>query len=431
MAKQRRRGISCGTVLMITVTLATLGMCLWLIPCFFGSFGEASRDSGVLLHVITGEESQSQVEPTPEPTQEAPAEMLITPRPEATASPSPKVMTVRAVGSLHAEKNIRQSTYDEAAESYAFRDIFAPVQSRLSEADLTLATLETTISGKEAGYGDYNAPSQYLDALQQVGVDVLSLATERALEYGAEGLQHTILQAEGRGLLLAGVQHTPNGPVAPRTFQVSGIQVAVLGYTFALSRQSQQLTAQEDRAMVAVTDMETVTAQIAAARKDGAHLIIVMMHWGEKNNVKLTPDQKAQAQQLALAGADVVLGAHPGLLQPIEMLPRDDGGQTLVAYSLGSFLGDDRTLANGSALILGFTAKLEPGAKRVTLEDIFYTPTWVDRIRTSGRYQYRILRSADEDARLTRGGQTDRQLENSLLTVEKVITENEFLTMRP
>lgn len=431
MAKQKRRGISCGTVIMILVTLATVGMCLWLIPRFFGSFGEASRDSGVLLHVITGEEGKVQLESTPEPTPVASAEVTATPQPVATATPIPKTMTVRAVGSLHAENNIRQSAYDEVAESYIFRDIFAPVQSLLSDADLTLATLETTISGKEAGYGDYNAPSQYLDALQQAGVDILSLATERALEYGAEGLQHTILQAEGKGFLLAGVQHTPNGQVPPRTFQVGGIQVAVVGYTFALSRQSQRLTEPADRTMVAVTDMDTVTAQIAAARKEGAHLIIVMMHWGERNNIKLTQDQKTQAQQLAQAGADVVLGAHSGMLQPIEMLPRDDGGQTLVAYSLGAFLNDDRTLANGSAVILGFTVKLEPDAKRVTLEDVFYTPTWVDRTRSDGKYHYRILRSADEEAKATQNGQTNRQLENSLLTVEKVITENEFLTMRP
>lgn len=430
MAKQKRRGVSCGTLLMTVVTLTTVGMCLWLIPRFFGSFTEASRDGGALLHVITGEEGEVQAAPTVRPATE-PTAQPATPVPEATTVPSPAVMTVRAVGSLHADRNIRQSAYDEAGDSYVFRDIFTPVQELLSDADLTLATLETTVSGKEAGYGDYNAPSAYLDALQQAGVDVLSLATERALEYGVEGLQHTILQAEGKGFLLAGVQNTPEGQVPPKTFQVSGIQVAVLGNSFALSRQSQRLTAVEDRAMVAVTDMDVIAAQIAAARKDGAHLVIVMMHWGERNSIKPTAEQKAQAQQLALAGADVVLGTHPGVLQPIEMLPRDDGGETLVAYSLGTFLGDDRTLANGSALVLGFAVRLEPEAKRVRLEDIFYTPTWVDRTRSGGKYQFRILRSANTAAQATRDGQTNRTLENSLITVEKVITENDFLKMRP
>lgn len=431
MAKQKRRGISCGTLLMIVVTLATVGMALWLIPRFFGSFSEASRDSGVLLHVITGGEGEVQPEPTELPKVETTAP-LATAVPEATPAPTPRLMTVRAVGSLHANKNIRQSVYDEAGDSYSFKEIYGPVQELLSGADLTMATMETAIAGKELGYADYNAPSQYLDALQQVGIDVLSLATERSLEYGVEGLQHTILQAEGKGFLLAGVQHEPNGPVPPKTFQINGIQVAVLGYTFALSRGSQLSTEVADRSMVSVTEMETATAQIAAARKEGAHLIIVMMHWGEKNDIKPSPHQKAQAEQLALAGADVVLGAHPNVLQPIELMPRDDGGQTLVAYSLGAFLGDDRTLANASALVLGFTVRMEPGEKRATVEDIFYTPTWVDRTRESGKYQYRILRSAYEEARQNQNGQTNRQLENSLRTVEKVIdSESEFMEMRP
>ena len=134
-----------------------------------------------------------------------------TPQPSAapTAAPQQRTVTLSAVGSIYAPKNIRQSGYDEESGTYDFSALFGRVKPYISQADLTLGTIETYFAGEEAGYSNYNAPDALLDAIRDSGFDLLSLASEYALEKGEDGLRQTIMQLENRGMIAAGAYADP------------------------------------------------------------------------------------------------------------------------------------------------------------------------------------------------------------------------------
>lgn len=426
MAKKKRRGVSFGTVLVLLITVATVGGCLWLLTRFAGGLDALTQETSALVHVITGEQAWADggVERAA-PSLEAEDSAFATPapiHPDPTPVPTPRTMTVRAVGSIYGTKNIQNAALDAETGVYQFREFFTPVQPLLSAADLTLATLETTLAGAETGYGDYNTPSQMLDALQYAGIDLLSLATERSLEHGALGLRETMLAAEGKGFLTVGAAREGQVPPQPKVFLVNDIQVTVLAYTYGLSKNAQSRTDKADQGMVAQMDEGLMRAQIAEARKQGANLIIVMMHWGTKNQTKLSDQQKQLGAALCDMGADVVIGTHPNVPQSLDIRTSETGNRTLIAYSLGSFLSDDRDINNASSIVLGFTATLDLVTKQVELSEITYTPIWVERTRREGGgYHYSILRAADEATRESRAGAEQRGMENACRVVTKAV----------
>lgn len=417
---------------MLLITAMVVVGCLWLLPRFLGGLDALSGETSAIIHVITGGQALDAEEAPPVQTEVADmaAVPVSTPAPAPlapTAEPTPRTMTVRAVGSIHGTKNIRQSALDPDTGSFQFREIFAPVQPLLSSADLTLATLETTLAGEEAGYGDYNTPSQLLDAMQYAGIDLLSLATERSLEYGAEGLRETLRAAESKGFLTVGVTQTPEENPPPKIFLVNDIQVAVLSYTYGLSKNSLGRTNQVDYPMVSQINADLIRMQITEARKQGANLVIVMMHWGTKNQVKLNDQQKSMSTVLCEAGADVVIGAHPNVPQALEVRQSESGNRTLIAYSLGSLLSDDRDINNASSMMLGFSVEMDVVSKRISISEITYTPIWVERTKPgSGGYQYRILRAGDEATRESRAASEQRGMENAYRVVTKAAGEGEW-----
>ncbi len=406
MRDRRPRRISAGTWVVLFLSIATLGLCAVTLPRLMGSGHDVTINPRLLLDALVDLQLPSM------PGQQQPIAFQAEAQPDATDVPTvvpaptagPRQLSICAVGSVFGAKDIRQSGYDKESKTYHFEDIFGEVRPYLSEADLAICTAETIFGGEEIGYSDYNMPDEMLDALRASGMDMISLASESTLTRGIDGLNNTIQALESRGMMITGIDPQIANRGASSIFQINDIQISVLGYTETLSNDSKNRVKAADRAIIPMMDIERIKADITDARKNGADLVIVMPHWGTKNSAKISADQRKWAEQLTAAGADIVLGAHPNVVQRIERqtVQQANGGMrdTLVAFSLGSFLTNVRDTANAASIVLRIELQMDPATRKLTIVSCTYTPIWVSRLHadTGSAYTYRILRSDDSDS---------------------------------
>jgi hypothetical protein len=216
--------------------------------------------------------------------------------------------------------------------------IFAGLAPLVEPADLAFVNLEFPIApkvGRPNREMVFNAPPVVLDALREVGFDVVSAANNHSYDQGRPGLVETLEHLERSGLTWLGAGMTCEAARAARHVEQDGLKIAFLAATDLFNV---YLNAGEDQPCVAVLDEEKVAEQAAAAREAGAELVILSVHWGVEYKTEPELEHIEQAHRLIEAGVDVILGHHPHVLQPIEVIEASDGRVGLVAYSLGNLV---------------------------------------------------------------------------------------------
>ena len=399
---KRRGRLSAGTIIMLLLTAAVVVGCAAFMLVLSG--GANGSRSGELLAHVSAYAAQTTPQPSAAPTAVPAASPAPSPSAGATAQPTPvpekTTVTLAAAGTVYAPKAVRQSV-QMGADQFDFTPVFSALTDTLSAADLAIATLETTTAGSDKGYGNYNTPPQILDALRACGIDLISLATERALDKGYDGLSITVGELTSRGLFQVGAD--PDGTGSGATMvRVGGVQIAVLAYSYGLSDEGSSKTDGDSRGVLAMLDVQRMTEDIARARMDGANLVVVLPHWGTKNKQTTPESVRAMAKTLAQAGADVIFGTHPNVAQGIERITttRSDGldYDTIVCYSLGSLLTDSRAEENTAGMIVTLEATYDPATRRVTLGEPQVTPVYIARTRQDDENVYRVVPANDEEA---------------------------------
>ncbi|MBR5302510.1 MAG: CapA family protein [Clostridia bacterium] len=389
--------MSFGTVFMLLLTALVVIGCILFFTLLAGD--DLYERTGEFLRSLT-EQSLFEAAPVQAnvPAQTPNIWMWLedTPVPTAppatpTPVPAPVTITIAAAGSVYAPKAVRESAL--LGGQHDFGAMFAGLGDTLCDADLAIATLETTTAGRDRGFGNYNTAPEILDALRTVGIDLLSLGTERMLDKGYEGLELTASELTARGMAYAGVQ--PEGKSRATMMRIGGIQVAVLGYTYGLSDEGRALTQDDKRAMAAMMNQQQMMDDIRQARVSGANVVIVLPHWGTKNIADVPVNVKRLAGELAQAGADIILGTHPNVPQSTERIrtTRADGleYETVVCYSLGNLLSDARTPENTAGMVAHVSVTHDPVTRRTTLGEMYCTPVYIARQRENEQTVYRVV----------------------------------------
>lgn len=395
--------MSPGTVFMLALTALVLAGCFVFMSMLVGE--GLYEKTETFIHSLS-ERGLFETEPAGEP-EKTPAAALAYIGPEATETaaaaaptdtpvPAARTIHIAAAGTIYAPKAVRQSA--QVGEQFDFGPVFEGLDDTLREADLAIATLETTTAGREKGFGNYNTAPEILDALRDSGVDLLALATERALDKGYEGLELTIRELTARGLAYAGVN--PDGYAGEATMiSVDGIEIAVLSYSYGLSGDSEEKTKKDSRGALALINTADMVDDITRARLEGANLVIVLPHWGTKNKTETADTVRYLSRTLAEAGADVIMGTHPNVPQETERLSvtRSDGltYEAVVCYSLGTLLTDSRTEENTAGMIAHIDVTYDPVTRRTTLGALYCTPVYVARQREGEETVYRVVDAED------------------------------------
>ena len=231
---------------------------------------------------------------------------------------------------------------------------FAGVRDILEGAGITVANLESAVgvTGAPAPKAyTFRAPPVAVDALVLAGIDLVSLANNHSLDYGPGSLAETRALLAERGILSPGAGPNQAAAHAPAVIERQGLTIAFLAYVNVPVERGgfdpRIWTATDEAPGVAWLDIATMAEDIRAART-GADLVVVMLHFGLEWELAPSAAQREQARAAIDAGATLVIGSGPHVLQPLE--PYGDG---LIAYSLGNFVFDGFwDPANDSAILL-------------------------------------------------------------------------------
>jgi hypothetical protein len=219
----------------------------------------------------------------------------------------------------------------------------AAVSPWLRTADLVVGNLECTVAaGGTPRPGPYRlrAPLSSAATLREAGFDILGVANNHALDFGPEGLAETLSRLEGAGIDSVGAGLDAGATGQPLIREVGGLRLAFLAFDAVPDPQD---GLQDGGWGSARWDGEESAIAIAAARAQ-ADALIVSIHWGYEYELRPDPTQRDTGQAILSAGADLVIGHHPHVVQGTEI---DLGGATeaggalggrFVAYSLGNFV---------------------------------------------------------------------------------------------
>lgn len=222
----------------------------------------------------------------------------------------------------------------------------ASLRPRLGSADLSMVNLETAITGRGTP-----APKTYhfrttttaLTALQAAGVDVVTMANNHAVDYGATGLQDTLAAQRAGKLPVVGIGPDAARAYAPAMFTVRGTRVAMFGASQVNDWTLQNWTATASRPGIASSLPGSPLLTAVRGARSRADLVVVFLHWGTEGLTCPDALQERTAKALAAAGADIVIGSHAHRVQGAGWM-----GGTFVAYGLGNFVWYNSS-SNGSS----------------------------------------------------------------------------------
>jgi poly-gamma-glutamate synthesis protein (capsule biosynthesis protein) len=309
-----------------------------------------------------------------------------------------------AVGDILMHYDVQRSARESGT---GLRALWEDVEPLIRGADIAFANLETPVaptSGVPGRPFRFNAPAELPAALRASGFTVLSTANNHAYDQGADGVLETLRRLRAEHLVPVGTGATRPEAEQPQVVQAKGLRVAFLGFTDLYNI---NLNSKASGPWVRGLDPAAAADAVRAARAQ-ADAVVVSIHWGLEYQHTPLARQREVAQQLCAAGADLILGTHPHVLQPVELLT-SGGHRTLVAYSLGNFVsnqdrmylpdlfavdgGDSR---DGVALQCRLVKRRQAdGSETVTVEDPVCEPLWnLNNWREvmGGEAKHRIIR---------------------------------------
>ena len=238
----------------------------------------------------------------------------------------------------------------------------AEVAAWLSAADLTFGNLEAVIvengTARTAPLDEpqpiiLQAPVTAVSHLTSAGFDILSLANNHSLDFGSEGLAETAVRLQNAGITPVGTGPDASSAYQPVIREVNGLRLAFLAFN-AVSDPGRggSRTAPTNQWQRADWD-ETRAVEAVAKAREQANAVIVSMHWGYEYELRADPWQETAVQALFTAGADLVLGHHPHVVQDLTGFPETcQVSGCFAAYSLGNFVFDQRQDGTDQGLAL-------------------------------------------------------------------------------
>lgn len=288
---------------------------------------------------------------------------------------------IRAAGDLM----MHQKQLDIALQadgSYDFDPQYEMAVDVLSDADYTIANLETTIGlyGNQpySGFPRFNSPECLLDTIKNAGVDFLTLANNHILDRYFDGMVTTVNNVEAAGFDFTGAYRTAGEAQQPVVIEVNGIKLGMLAYTAHTNGMEVHCDPAATEFGVDMLDKADFAADVAALHDAGAEVIIAMPHWGTEYQRQPDVGVRRTAEKMIAAGIDVILGSHPHMVQPIEFVTVDSGEMQrtgLVAWSLGNFVDNMKLQYTDSGIVIDFTlAENADGSFEIV--DVGYVPIY-------------------------------------------------------
>lgn len=347
-------------------------------------------------------------EPDVSSTPQATAGVTPSAAPSATPSeqpdePSSTTTAVIAVGGdivMHTGLNTEAYSSGE----YDYTPIFGVLPDLISNADYAVCSLVSTLAdgGTYTAYPLFRSPTSIADAISSVGFDLVNTATSHLADSYKDGIDSTLDALDAAGLNHVGTYRTQEerDSSGNRTMvDINGISVAFLAYT--CDTNNVPVSGFEYAASICATDYltggteidyELMDSNIAAAREAGAELVFVFMSWGTEFSTSPSDLQYEIADGLISAGADVIIGGHCRVPQPMEMrtVRLEDGTErtAFVCYSLGNLLSCQNDDYTDISAILNIEITRNDDTGETAVSGVSYRPIYMADLYDYGINDY-------------------------------------------
>ena len=275
---------------------------------------------------------------------------------------------------------IHESVYYDARQndgSYDFKQMVDLIKPIASSYDLSYYNQETILGGTSIGlshYPRFNSPQEVGDAMIDAGFDLVSLATNHTMDKGEAGVLASVNYWNSKvGIVTSGQWSSQEERDTVHIYEKNNIKYAFFSYTTLTNGLN---TPAGKEYLNNVYSDEKAKADIEKVR-DKVDVVMVAMHWGVEYSLNVSEEQTRIANYLSNLGVDLIIGAHPHVVEPVEYI---NNGKTFVIYSLGNFISGQIGVEKLTGLMMEVTIKKlvdVDGSVKVTVEnpkaDLMYT----------------------------------------------------------
>jgi hypothetical protein len=310
---------------------------------------------------------------------------------------SPKNFLVSA-GSIHhaVQDSIISLKFIAVGDLMCHSPEYKYVKPAMHDADICIGNLETVLGGKDeqySGYPFFNSPDAFLDAVKDAGFTNLTTANNHCLDRGEKGILRTIQQLQNKGIPYVGTADSQRDKDSIRVFRKNGISFSLLAYSYSTNDND---VPKGKEYLVSLIDTTKIAEDIIAA-KSKSDIVILSLHFGDEYKRKQSKWQEAVVEKAIQAGADIIIGSHPHVLEPGKFFHSDksclDSG--FVVYSLGNFLANQQERYKDAAAILLFTVEKNLRTNKFVLRNVSYIPTWVFKGSDNEKKVFYIIPESD------------------------------------
>jgi poly-gamma-glutamate capsule biosynthesis protein CapA/YwtB (metallophosphatase superfamily) len=277
------------------------------------------------------------------------------------------------------------AAYNPVTKQYEYDECFQFVKPYFESVDFAIGNLELTLAGKPfTGYPQFSAPDALAVALKDAGMDVLVTANNHSADRYKKGIERTIRVLDSLQILHTGTfkDTLHRSATYPLMLTKGDFKIALLNYTYGTNG-----IPVPKPTVVNLIDTAVIRKDIKYAAKLNPDYIVVFTHWGNEYQSLPSKEQKQLTEFIFKQGAQIVIGSHPHVLQPMEW--NKDKNQ-LVVYSLGNFVSGQRDrYKNGGAMVrLDFSKVTYSDSSITQLDSAGYILEWVYKTADTNRDFY-------------------------------------------
>jgi len=276
---------------------------------------------------------------------------------------------------------------------YDFKDKMAPAKKLLGAGDISVVNLETLVAGEEMGitsFPKFNNPVELAENLKSFSTDIVTNSNNHTMDFGEEGALKSIENIEKSGLRYVGSHKSEEDQREFRIIEKNGIKCAFLSYSRTTFGDFPPKGKEYLLNRIISGKVKRVRADIERLKKEKQpDVVIVSIHFGTEYSLMPSEVQKDTARSVSDAGADVIIGHHPHVLQPAEWITNSRGKKTFVIYSLGNFYSGQKGLYRqiGGTISLDISKK----AGKIRVDTPVLDLTFVDANKKNGYQMHHLL----------------------------------------
>ena len=304
-----------------------------------------------------------------------------------TANDSTVSMTVIFAGDAMVHSGQFNSAYIDSQNAYNFNPVFQYVKSILKEGDLKVVNMETTLGGgTNSGFPNFSSPDTFAYALKEAGFNYLALANNHTVDQGTNGTSRTLDVLKNYGINSTGTykDSLDRATRYPAIVEINNIKAALLNYTYGTNGMKAS-----EPVIVNYIDTATIRKDIDEARRRGAEAVMVYFHWGTEYERQPNPIQKNIAEFTLKCGADIIIGSHPHVVQPIELVEFEKDSvlqKKWVVWSLGNFVSNQQDKYTDGGTMVKFSIKKNIYNNKISIANMTYIPYWVYKPKNPLKY---------------------------------------------